>query len=136
MELARDNTRVVFVVQTETGVRVLLAAVERDEDCFPQRLGDLVELVQLTGQAVDAAWVDEQEIAVVTRQGAVGEAVIVDVSGRVQPLGRPSEPVSLVGGVGGVPALRLLTDQGVIFQPRGNGWQATGDRADVLVTQK
>jgi hypothetical protein len=136
MELARDNTRIVFVVQTETGVRVLLAAIERDDECFPQRLGDFVELAQLTGQAVDAAWVDEQDIAVVTRLGSVGEAVIVDVSGRVQPLGRPSEPVTLVGGVGGVPALRLLTDQGVIFQPRGNGWQATGDRADVLVTQK
>ena len=136
MELARDNTRVVFVVQTETGVRVLLAAVERDDRCFPQRLGDFVELVQLTGQAVDAAWVDEQAIAVVTRQGALGEATVVDVSGRLQPLGRPSEPATLVGGVGGVSALRLLTDQGVIFQPRGNGWQATGDRADVLVTQK
>jgi hypothetical protein len=136
MELARDNTRIVFVVQTETGVRVLLAAIERDDVCFPQRLGDFVELAQLTGQAVDAAWVDEQDIAVVTRQGALGEAVLVDVSGRVQALGRPSEPVSLVGGVGGVSALRLLTSQGVIFQPRGNGWQATGDRADVLVTQK
>jgi hypothetical protein len=136
IELARDNTRVAFVVQTETGVRVLLAAIERDEMCFPQRLGDFVELAQLTGQAVDAAWVDEQNIAVVTRQGSVGEAVLVDVSGRIQPLGRPSEPVTLVGGVGGVSALRLLTDQGVIFQPRGNGWQATGDRADVLVTQK
>jgi NACalpha-BTF3-like transcription factor len=136
MELARDNTRIVFVVQTETGVRVLLAAIERDDECFPQRLGDFVELAQLTGQAVDAAWVDEQDIAVVTRQGAVGEAVLVDVSGRVQALGRPSEPVSLIGGVGGVSALRLLTNQGVIFQPRGNGWQATGDRADVLVTQK
>ena len=136
MEIARDNTRLVFVVQTETGVRVLLAAVERDDDCVPQRLGDFVELAQLTGQAVDAAWVDEQDIAVVTRQGAVGEAIVVDVSGRVQPLGRPSEPVTLVAGVGGLSALRLLTDQGVIFQPRGNGWQATGDRADVLVTQK
>jgi NACalpha-BTF3-like transcription factor len=136
MELARDNTRLVLVVQTEIGVRVLLAAIERDDECFPQRLGDFVELAQLTGQAVDAAWVDEQDIAVVTKQGSVGEAILVDVSGRVQPLGRPSEPVSLVGGVGGVSALRLLTNQGVIFQPRGNGWQATGDRADVLVTQK
>lgn len=136
MELARDNTRLVFVVQTETGVRVLLAAVERNDECVPQRLGDFVELAQLTGQAVDAAWVDEKDIAIVTRQGSVGEAVLVDVSGRVQPLGRPSEPVTLVAGVGGVSALRLLTDQGVIFQPRGNGWQATGDRADVLVTQK
>ena len=136
MELARDSTRVVFIVQTETGVRVLLSAIERDESCMPQRFGDFVELAQLTGRAVDAAWVDEQQIAVVTRVGAVGEAVLVDVSGRLQPLGRPSEPRTLVAGVGGVPSLRLLSDQGVLFQPRGNGWQATGDRADALVTQK
>jgi len=136
MEVARDNTRVAFLVQTETGVRVLLAAVERDETCMPQRFGDFVELAQLTGRAVDAAWVDEQQIAVVTRQGSVGEVVVIDVSGRATPLGRPSEPVAMVGGVAGVSGLRLLNDQGVLFQPRGNGWQATGDRADVLVSQK
>ena len=136
MELARDSTRVVFVVQTETGIRVLLAAIERDEACMPQRFGDFVELAQLTGRAVDAAWVDEQQIAVVTRVAGLGEAVLVDVSGRTSALGRPSEPKTLVAGVGGVPSLRLLSDQGVLFQPRGNGWQATGDRADVLVTQK
>lgn len=136
MELARDSTRVVFVVQTETGIRVLLAAIERDEACMPQRFGDFVELAQLTGRAVDAAWVDEQQIAVVTRVAGLGEAVLVDVSGRISALGRPSEPKTLVAGVGGVPSLRLLSDQGVLFQPRGNGWQATGDRADVLVTQK
>ena len=136
MELARDQTRVLFLLQTATGARVLLTAVERDDSCVPRRVGDFVELAQLTGQGVDAAWVDEEQVAVVTRQGSVGEAVIVDVSGRVQPLGRPSEPASMVGGVGGVSGLRILSDQGVLFQPRGNGWQATGDRADVLVTQR
>jgi len=136
LEIARDNTRVALLVQTETGVRVLLAAVERDESCMPQRFGDFVELAQLAGRAVDAAWVDEQQIAVATRQGSIGEVVLIDVSGRITPLGRPSEPVSMVGGVAGVSGLRLLNDQGVLFQPRGNGWQATGDRADVLVSQK
>lgn len=136
MELARDQTRIVFLVQSDTGVRVLLTAVERDDECIPRQVGEFVELAQLTGQGVDAAWVDEEQIAVVTRQGGVGEAVVVDVSGRVQPLGRPSEPSSMVGGVGGVSGLRILSDQGVLFQPRGNGWQATGDRADVLVTQR
>lgn len=136
MELARDQTRVLFLVQTDTGVRVLLTAVERDENCVPRRVGDFVELAQLTGRGVDAAWVDEEQVAVVTRQGSVGEAVVVDASGRVQALGRPSEPASMVGGVGGVSGLRILSDQGVLFQPRGNGWQATGDRADVLVTQR
>jgi hypothetical protein len=29
-----------------------------------------------------------------------------------------------------------MTEQGQIYQPRGNGWQATGDRATVLVTQR
>lgn len=136
IELARDNTRVAFVVDTATGVRVLLAAVERGEECVPERLGDFLELAQLTGTGVDGAWVDDTQVAIVTRQGALGEVVVIDVSGRSQSLGRPSEPVALVGGVGGVAGLRLLSEQGVLFQPRGNGWQATGDRADVLVTQK
>jgi len=41
-----------------------------------------------------------------------------------------------VGGIGGVSGLRLLSEDGIVYQPRGNGWQATSDRADVLATQR
>lgn len=138
LELARDDTRLLALVQTDTGVRVLLAAVTRDDDCQPTSLGEFIELAPLAGEAVDAAWVDDSTIAVVTKDPltGVGAAVIFDSSGRSSSLGQPVAPVALVGGVGGVSGLRLLSEDGVIYQPRGNGWQATGDRASVVVTQR
>jgi hypothetical protein len=137
-ELARDNTRLLLLVQTATGVRVLLTAVERDPDCRPQSLGDFIELGPLTGSAVDAAWVDDSSVAVVVKdaQTGSGEVVVFDTNGRSTSLGRPTRPAALVGTIGGVPGLRLLSDDGLIYQPRGNGWQGTGERASVLATQR
>lgn len=138
LELARDNTRVLFLVQTETGVRVLLAAVARNEECTPESIGEFVELGSLAGTAVDAAWIDDQQVAVVLQdeQTGAGEAFVFDTSGRSESLGRPTRPETLVGGVGGISGLRLLSEDGTVYQPRGNGWQATGDRATVLATQR
>ena len=137
-ELARDDTRVLLLVQTETGVRVLLSAVTRSADCVPVSLGEFVELGPLVGTGVDAAWIDDSRVAVVVKDSATGqgEAVVFDVSGQSSTLGRPFRPVTLVGGVGGISGLRLLAEDGLIYQPRGNGWQATGERATVLVTQR
>ena len=136
MELARDNTRLLLLVQTDNGVRTLLTAIQRSPDCEPIGLGEFRELSALPGSAVDAAWVDEYQVAVVTREDSAGNVVIQDVNGQVSSAGRPTGPTTLVAGVGGVSGLRLLNDQGAILQPRGNGWQTTGDRASVLVTQR
>jgi len=136
MELARDNTRLLLLVQTDNGVRTLLTAIQRSPDCEPIGLGEFRELTALGGEAVDAAWVDEYQVAVVTREDSAGSVVIQDVNGQVSSAGRPTGPATLVAGVGGVSGLRLLNDQGAILQPRGNGWQTTGDRASVLVTQR
>jgi hypothetical protein len=137
-ELARDDTRLLLLVQTETGVRVLLAAVARTTDCAPTSLGEFVELGPLSGTGVDAAWIDDSRVAVVVKDASAGggEVLVFDTSGRSLSLGRPASPATLVGGVGGIAGLRLLSDDGAIFQPRGNGWQATGDRATVLATQR
>jgi hypothetical protein len=137
-ELARDDTRLLLLVQTETGVRVLLAAVARTTDCAPTSLGEFVELGPLSGTGVDAAWIDDSRVAVAVKEASAGggEVLVFDTSGRSLSLGRPASPVTLVGGVGGIAGLRLLSDDGAIFQPRGNGWQATGDRATVLATQR
>lgn len=137
-ELARDDTRLVMLVQTETGARVLLSAITRNEDCRPLTLGEYVELGPVAGRGVDAAWIDDSRIAVVIADTATGqgEVVVFDVSGQSTSLGRPAQPVTLVGGVGGISGLRLLAGDGLIYQARGNGWQATGERAGVLVTQR
>ena len=137
-ELARDDTRLLVLVQTETGVRVLLGAIARDADCQPVALGEFVELGPVDGTAVDAAWIDDSRLAVVVKEESTGkgEVLVFNVSGQSSTLGQPFRPVTLVGGVGGVSGLRLLAEDGLIYQPRGNGWQATGERASVLATQR
>ena len=137
-ELARDDTRVLLLVQTESGVRVLLGAVTRDSACLPVAVGEFVELGPLVGTGVDAAWIDDSRVAVAVADEPTGqgEVFVFDVSGQSSTLGRPLRPVTLVGGVGGVAGLRLLAEDGLIYQPRGNGWQATGERATVLATQR
>ena len=137
-ELARDDTRLLVLVQTETGVRVLLGAITRDDACQPVSVGEFVELGPVDGTAVDAAWIDDSRIAVAIKEDSTGqgEVLLFDVSGQSSTLGRPFRPVTLVGGVGGISGLRLLAEDGLIYQPRGNGWQATGERASVLATQR
>ena len=138
LELARDDTRLVVLVQTETGVRVLLGAITRDDTCQPVFVGEFVELGPVDGTAVDAAWIDDSRIVVAIKEDTTGqgEVLVFDVSGQSSTLGRPFRPVTLVGGVGGISGLRLLAEDGLIYQPRGNGWQATGERASVLATQR
>ena len=137
-ELARDDTRLLVLVQTETGVRILLGAITRDDTCQPVSVGEFVELGPLDGTAVDAAWIDDSRIAVAIKEDSTGqgEVLVFDVSGQSSTLGRPFRPVTLIGGVGGISGLRLLAEDGLIYQPRGNGWQATGERASVLATQR
>ena len=138
LELARDDTRLVVLVQTETGVRVLLGAITRDDTCQPVFVGEFVELGPVDGTAVDAAWIDDSRIVVAIKEDTTGqgEVLVFDVSGQSSTLGRPFRPVTLVGGVGGISGLRLLAEDGLIYQPRGNGWQAAGERASVLATQR
>ena len=137
-ELARDDTRLLVLVQTETGVRVLLGAITRDDSCQPVSVGEFVELGPVNGTAVDAAWIDDSRIAIAIKEDSTGQGqvLIFDVSGQSSTLGRPFRPVTLIGGVGGISGLRLLAEDGLIYQPRGNGWQATGERASVLATQR
>lgn len=137
-ELARDDTRLLVLVQTETGVRVLLGAITRDDTCQPVSVGEFVELGPVDGTAVDAAWIDDSRIAIAIKEDSTGQGqvLIFDVSGQSSTLGRPFRPVTLIGGVGGISGLRLLAEDGLIYQPRGNGWQATGERASVLATQR
>ena len=137
-ELARDDTRLLVLVQTETGVRILLGAITRDDTCQPVSMGEFLELGPVDGTAVDAAWIDDSRIAVAIKEDSTGqgEVLVFDVSGQSSTLGRPFRPVTLIGGVGGISGLRLLAEDGLIYQPRGNGWQSTGERASVLATQR
>ncbi len=140
IDVSRDDARILMLLQGESGPRLVVGAIARDEASGrPLRIGDLLD-IPIDGaagaMAVDAAWVDEVRVASVieTSQGTAVD--LHELGGRSRSLGRPPGAVQIVGGNGGVTGLRVLTDTGVVVEPRGNGWQSTGVRASFLGVQQ
>lgn len=137
LDLSRDNARVLLMLQGAGGPRLVHAAVIRDEASgVPVRLGELRDLPLNGDTAVDATWVDEVRVASITRSDEQSLVELHELGGRSRPLGLPPEPVQIVGGNSGVDGIRVLGVDGIVFEPRGSGWQNAGLRASFLGTQQ
>ena len=137
LDISRDDARILLLLDGGSGPRLVVAAVIRDAASnVPVRLGQFQELPVVDGTPIDAAWVDEVRVAVLTSDVDAALAHLLEIGGRSRSLGRPADAVQLVGGNGGVDGLRALTVDGVVLEPRGSGWQSTGARAVFLGVQQ
>ena len=137
LAVSRDDARVLLMLDGQGGPRLVVAAVVRDETTgIPVRLGELRDLPLNGDTAVAAAWVDEVRVASVTRTDEQTLVELHEIGGRSRPLGLPRDAVQIVGGNGGVDGIRVLGADGIVFEPRGSGWQSTGLRASFLGTQQ
>lgn len=137
LAVSRDDARLLIMLDGPGGPRLVVAAVIRDETSgVPVRLGELRELPLNGTAAVDAAWVDEVRVASITRTDEQTLVELHEIGGRSRPLGLPRDAVQIVGGNGGIDGIRVLGADGVVFEPRGSGWQATSLRASFLATQQ
>lgn len=137
LAVSRDDARVVLMLDGPGGPRLVYTAVIRDERSgVPVRLGELRDLPVNGATAVDAAWVDEVRVASITRTGEQSLVELHEIGGRSRALGLPPEATQIVGGNGGVTGIRVLGAGGVVFEPRGSGWQSTGLLASFLGTQQ
>lgn len=142
IDVSRDDARILMFLDGVGGPRLVVGAIVRDEATGrPIRIGDLVDIpfetaLAADARAVDAAWVDEVSVASVVAADEVTAVELHEVGGRSRSLGRPPEAVQIVGGNGGVAGVRVLTASGVVFEPRGSGWQSTGVRASFLGVQQ
>lgn len=135
--VSRDDARVLLMLDGPGGPRLVHTAVIRDEASgVPVRLGELRDLPLNGDTAVDATWVDEVRVASITRTGEQSLVELHELGGRSRPLGLPQGGLQIVGGNGGVDGVRVLGIDGVVFEPRGSGWQNTGLRASFLGTQQ
>lgn len=137
LSVSRDDARVLLMLDGPGGPRLVYTAVIRDETSgVPVRLGELRDLPLNGETAVDATWVDEVRVASITRSGEQSLVELHELGGRSRPLGLPQGGVQIVGGNGGVDGVRVLGADGIVFEPRGSGWQNTGLRASFLGTQQ
>jgi hypothetical protein len=137
LAVSRENARVLLMLDGSGGPRLVYAAIIREESSgVPVRLGELRDLPLNGDTAVGATWVDEVRVASITRTDEQSLVELHELGGRTRPLGLPPQATQIVGGNAGVDGIRVLGADGVVFEPRGSGWQNTGLIASFLGTQQ
>jgi len=136
MDLSRDGSRLLLYLMVGGAPRLVVAGVIRGQDNVPDRLGDLVELPIDSLTPIDATWVSDSVVATLSRSGADAIVTALVIGGPSTVLGRVAGGKTIAGGNGGTDGIRVLTNDGDLFKPRGNGWQQTGINASFLATQQ
>ncbi|GGF14420.1 LpqB family beta-propeller domain-containing protein [Subtercola lobariae] len=135
LDVSRDGTRVLAFTLADGEPKLVVAAVIRDKDGVPQRLGDPVTLASGPGTPVDATWVDESNVASLTSSASGDDRIVLQQIGGISSnLGVPVSAVTIAGG-NDVSGLWLLTSTGDLQQQRGSGWQTNTKGVGMLATQ-
>jgi hypothetical protein len=134
LDVSRDGTRLLLYLSSETGGSLIVVGVARVDGRTPS-LSQYVELPVAAGEPLDAAWLDDQ--TVVTLAGA-DFAVVTSyvVGGPSARIGGVQGGISIAGGNGGTPGLRIRTSDGEVQAQRNATFQTTGVEATVLFSQQ
>lgn len=138
LEVARDNSRIAILLQTDAGPHLMIAAITRDagEKYAPLSLGTpVLDITMNATTAIDLAWVDDFSVATLTDDDGFDQVTSFDIGGLQSSLGRPDASVAIVGG-NGKSGLRLLGTDQFLRVPRGSGWQKTNTKVDLIATQR
>ena len=139
LEVSRDGARIAALLATSAGPRLVVSSIIRDQnqDSVPIALGSepRVDMTVDSGTAIDATWVDELSVAVLSDVGGKAEVVSIQVGGVRKDLGSPGEGAVAVVGGNNENGLRVLGADGVVSSRRGSGWQG-GVTVSLLATQR
>jgi hypothetical protein len=136
MDVSRDGTRVLMALSTSAGPKLLIAGVIRDKDLIPTSLGPPIYPAIGSGALLDASWVDNNSVVVLSQLGSTTAVDSYDIGGGKQSLGSVDNGVAVVGG-NATAGIRVLDSAGTVFSPSGSfGWQDTGLHASFLASQQ
>lgn len=124
LRISREGARAVVV--WESGGRTLIdvAAVVRGLDGVPRALAEPVRIGERMTTATDAAWVDEQTVAVLGTSGGDAAPVV-----HLLPIGGPTTRLPAVDGAVTITAGRgdrslvVGTESGRIYERNGASWR-------------
>jgi hypothetical protein len=134
MQLSRDGTRIVALVDIGGRSEAWIAGVLRDKS-VPVRLGQWIRLATLPSAGIDVAWLDDSTVGIVT--SADGEATVLTqaVGGLSSTSGLQADLTTIVGG-SQLAAVRVLASDGVMSLKTGARWQGNATGILVLATQQ
>ncbi|PTW91299.1 sporulation and spore germination protein [Microbacteriaceae bacterium MWH-Ta3] len=136
MEVSRDNSRLAILVSVGGATHLYVSSIERDKAGFPMGLGIFRELPLSADSARGLAWASSTHIAIIIENAGMASVALASVGGMTISIGQPREPATIVGGNNGRQGITILSEDGVLWQPRGEGWQSTGVIASLLATQR
>lgn len=142
IEASTDGTRLLVLRRTSTGTEASVAGILRGSDGRPIGLTtDRVPLdVDPTATAVDATWVDQANVALLTTNASAQNVVQIQLGGLSTPLALLSNAEAIVGATG-LQDLRALSRTGglLVWTPSSNTWSLAAPASldvDVLAVQR
>jgi hypothetical protein len=138
--LSRDGSRLLMLMKTSVGPRLLVAGVRRS-DGVPVALAEPVYLnFDQSTTPLDAAWVDDRTVTTIARSDEAGFSFITlfGIGGRRTPAGRVTdgESIAVIGGNTGRDGLRVTDSAGSVYLLRGNTWADTNTVVSFVATQQ
>lgn len=136
IDVSRDGTRLLVYLSTSVGPRLIVGGIIRQADNVPTALGELLDLPVAAGTPVDATWVDDRTVAIVSRGADIAPVTLVEVGGPSATLGQVADALAIVGGNGGAGGVRVLRNDGGVWRPQGGGWVSTGVKGSFIATKQ
>lgn len=138
LSVSRDGSRVLALLETNGGYKLVVSALARGEKSLPTQLGNPVTLSLASGTPVAAAWVDTTTVVSVAATGNAYSVRTQVVGGQASDLAQVTTgiPVSVVGA-NTVAGIRILTSDGNVMSQRSSAqWLTAVSGVKVLAVQQ
>jgi len=136
MELSRDGTRIVALVEVGGRHEAWVAGVQRDGDeRIPVRLGEPLRLAVLPGTEEDVAWLDGETVGIVSSIDTDDIVYTQQVGGTRTSSNAPGDITTIVGG-NQLTGARLAAADGTMYVRTGTRWQSSATGILILATQQ
>ncbi|MBG6106789.1 LpqB family beta-propeller domain-containing protein [Frigoribacterium sp. CG_9.8] len=138
LQVSREGARVLLLLSTPTGPRLMVAAILRNEKLDPTGIGPAVVDVSLgNGDAVDATWVDQWTVGTLITTAGQSKVELFAIGGQKTTLSSLLPSRQIVGGNKGRDGLRVLgRDDSAIYTWGGSSWQSSQVVVDFIATQR
>lgn len=138
LEISREGARVLMLLSTPTGPRLMVAAILRNEKLEPTGIGPAIVDVSLgNGLAVDATWVDQWTVGTLITADGQSRVELFSIGGQKTSLSSLIPSRQIVGGNKGKDGLRVLgRDDSAIYTWGGSSWQSSRVAVDFIATQR
>ena len=140
LEVSREGSRVVILLSTSTGPRLVVAAILRDSTPkrVPLSLGaPVIDLSLDGGTAINATWADSFTVAtLVATIGGQSSVELFTIGGKRSSLASLTSASTIVGGNNGQSGLRVLGYDLAMWSYQGSSWQSSKVTVDFIATQR